>query len=494
MTETEFETWVIDMRKVVLEGWITHNIPPRTGKNESDIIAEFNKLTSYPIHTFEFLDELTDTNDVVINKSRIGAEADQWFPNMYKTRINYNEKDSGYSIYDLFADDKYLPRMIKGSRRHIRKDSLYTFACSAIKNDPKHSIISVSTGVEWLSNFFENPTIFKNHDFILEEHDNESGTNSGYVQIEQSSILSLTKDEFLAWKDKLAYRNYSSFDSSNIPDDKIFRIRVYEKGHKIFPKCFPSFRIGYIQPAVNFPPLTARYLYEKFTEHIEDLSDLTIYDPSSGWGGRLLGAMSVKDDRTVHYVGTDPNPENWICEGHQSKYHALGEFYNSMTYRGNSFFSNTNTFEIYKYGSEEIGKHMKKSVDLVFTSPPYFNREAYSDDANQSYKKFTSYDSWRDGFLKPTLETCVDWLKSNRYLLWNVADIKVGGNYLPLEEDSRKILEDLGMKYIQTIKMAMEGMPGQNRLDEFGKPKCKNFCKVKGTYLKFEPVFVFYKE
>ena len=113
---------------------------------------------------------------------------------------------------------------------------------------------------------------------------------------------------------------------------------------------------------------------------------------------------------------------------------------------------------------------------------------------NQSYKKFTSYDSWRDGFLKPTLETCVDWLKSNRYLLWNVADIKVGGNYLPLEEDSRKILEDLGMKYIQTIKMAMEGMPGQNRLDEFGKPKCKNFCKVKGTYLKFEPVFVFYKE
>ena len=92
MTETEFETWVIDMRKVVLEGWITHNTPPRTGKNESDIIAEFNKLTSYPIHTFEFLDELTDTNDVVINKSRIGAEADQWFPNMYKTRINYNEK------------------------------------------------------------------------------------------------------------------------------------------------------------------------------------------------------------------------------------------------------------------------------------------------------------------------------------------------------------------------------------------------------------------
>ena len=132
-------------------------------------------------------------------------------------------------------------------------------------------------------------------------------------------------------------------------------------------------------------------------------------------------------------------------------------------------------------------------IDLIFTSPPYFNREAYSENENQSYKKFDNYDSWRDGFLRPTLETCVEYLKNNRYLLWNIADIKISGNYLPLEKDSRDILESLGMKYIQTLKMAMEGMPGQNRLDEDGKPKCKNFCKVNGNYLKYEPVFVYYK-
>ena len=164
-----------------------------------------------------------------------------------------------------------------------------------------------------------------------------------------------------------------------------------------------------------------------------------------------------------------------------------------MTYRGNSFFSNTNTFEIYKYGSEEIGKHMKKSVDLVFTSPPYFNREAYSEDPTQSYKKFSSYESWRDGFLRPTLKTCAEVLKNDRYLLWNIADLQIKGEYLPLQEDSRKILESFGLVYKYTLKMALEPMPGQNRVDENGIPKCKNFCKVNGRVMKHEPIFVFYK-
>jgi hypothetical protein len=133
-------------------------------------------------------------------------------------------------------------------------------------------------------------------------------------------------------------------------------------------------------------------------------------------------------------------------------------------------------------------------LDFIFTSPPYFNREAYSEDENQSYKKYgSSYESWRDGFLRPTLETCVEFLKSDRYLLWNIADLLIKGKYIPLEKDSKKILESLGMEYRYVLKMAMEGMPGQNRLDENGVPKCKNFCKVKDTYYKYEPVFVYYK-
>ena len=53
------------------------------------------------------------------------------------------------------------------------------------------------------------------------------------------------------------------------------------------------------QPAVNFPALSAKMLYENYTEHITNQDKVTVYDPSSGWGGRILGAMS--SNKKIHY-------------------------------------------------------------------------------------------------------------------------------------------------------------------------------------------------
>ena len=74
--------------------------------------------------------------------------------------------------------------------------------------------------------------------------------------------------------------------------------------------------------------MTAKYLYERFTEHIKDSERIKIYDPSSGWGGRILGAMSCRDDRSIHYIGTDPNPDNFFDDG-TSRYSDVAEFYNT---------------------------------------------------------------------------------------------------------------------------------------------------------------------
>jgi len=501
MTPDDFRVWVGKMREVLKDSWDTYGCPPRTGKPESKIIENWNKLETYPVHEFEYDDELSETpKDVIINKSRGGSEVDQFFENMFRTRINYTDKDNGYSIYDLVADPDRLDQVYKGSLRHFRRDSFYNYALSAIKNSKKYSVVSVDSGEEWIRVFFEQPSLFGDHDFILEQVKLRDGLNSGYFQLEQSEILQLTNDQVQKFKDCgwLQYRHHSTFDIENMPDDRVYSIRLYTKGKKLFPACFKAFRIGYIQPAVNFPPMTAKYLYERFTQHISDKTDLRIYDPSSGWGGRILGAMSVRDTSHILYVGTDPNPDNFFDDG-TSKYSMVADFYNKKTTRSNSFFSDTNEYEVYQLGSEEIRndpdfqRHRGK-VDLIFTSPPYFNREAYSEDGNQSYKKYGStYESWRDGFLRPTLETCAEWLKSGRYLLWNIADILVKGEYLPLEEDSQKILEEMGLEYKYKLKMALEGMPGQNRVGEDGKPLCKNYCKVNGKYLKYEPVYVFWK-
>jgi hypothetical protein len=65
---------------------------------------------------------------------------------------------------------------------------------------------------------------------------------------------------------------------------------------------------------------------------------------------------------------------------------------------------------------------------------------------------------------------------------------------LPLEQDSIDILTSLGMEYKGVLKMSLAQMPGGNRVDtETGLPKSKNFCKVKGLWLKYEPIFIFYK-
>ena len=76
-----------------------------------------------------------------------------------------------------------------------------------------------------------------------------------------------------------------------------------------------------------------------------------------------------------------------------------------------------------------------------------------------------------------------------RYLLWNIADIKIGKDkYYPLEQDSIDVIESLGGTYQGKLKMLMTSMVGVDQSN------VKNSVKVNGTHLKYEPIFVFYKE
>ena len=110
----------------------------------------------------------------------------------------------------------------------------------------------------------------------------------------------------------------------------------------------------------------------------------------------------------------------------------LAKFYNNncvddFSDKLTSFFDvkpQGNTYEVFQDGSELIHNNpefqkYKGKLDISFTSPPYFNREQYSQDENQSFK-YGEYDDWRDNFLKPTLTTIYEYLKNDRYILWNI--------------------------------------------------------------------------
>lgn len=506
MTMEDFNQWVIYSRKKILEAWDIYGCPPKSGRSTQEIVKEFNKLSSTDVSIFCKTDELdTIPNNVIENNIYGGTEVDQFFPNMFKVPINYTSSNNGYSVYDMFKNDKYLSSMCKRSIRHFRKDSFYHYSKCINKNDIKSAIIDTDNAIKWIEFFYENRnTTFKDYGFWIHEVETNDDISSGYTQVKQSDFLFLLSDELkeLNKRYDLSHEcynpSYNNIDLNNLKSNCRYMIRLYKLNQRIYPKGFTPYRIGYISVPVNFPPMTAKYIYEKYTNHLDKSKIINIYDPSCGWGGRILGAMSVKDDRKIHYIGTDPNPDNVFTDG-KTKYEHIAEFFNTKTYRGSGLFSDTNTYHIFRDGSEEISNNpefqqYKGKIDLIFTSPPYFNREKYSDDPKQSCVKFSgSYESWRDGFLYPTLKTCFEYLKPGGYLIWNIADVLVKEGYLPLEQDSVNYLVSLGMKQEDTLKMVLASMPGAQRLDENGIPKCKNYCKIKGKYRKYEPIYVFKK-
>jgi len=453
MNDKETSKWIKNLRSFIISEWDDKGIPPTIGQNTDKILTNFGKLRDYPVEDFLVSDD--DGNENVIrNYNKQASSVNQFFPTMLKTRVGKA------SIYDWFTDE-FQDRFEKVIRRILKRDSMYNWSKCILKDDklPEH--------------------------FFIVQH--KKAINTGKYR-------TLSVEEV----NKLDEKHKTNLPKELDGEVNDFFVRTFELKQKIFPAGIQAFRLGLGQPAVNFPPLTARYLYERYTDHIniDELEDkqLNIYDPSSGWGGRILGAMSSK--KQIHYVGTDPNTDNFIDEVGISRYEYVANFYNNEVLEDNQFWDSEhkNTFHYFQEGSEHIGNHpdfqqYKGKLDMVFTSPPYFDREQYSEDEEQSYKSYPQYDDWRDNFLKPTLTNAYESLRNDRYLLWNIADIKIGTNkFHPLEQDSIDILLSLGADYQGKLKMLMTSMVGVNQ------SKVKNAVKVNGKYLKYEPIFVFYKK
>lgn len=521
MSNQEFESWIKDVCLAVASIWDEKGQPPRVGLSEKEIEHQFKQLESFPVSNFLKKDEYSLEENCIQNTSIVGNAANQWFPTMMATKINYtSDVNGGLSIYDHFKRTDLLPKMIKYGRRHFKRDSFYHYSNPLRVFDPSWDkkkrdeylkmflFCDFTNGAEgWIKKFESDHRSRGDWDYWIQPVKADS-EYSGY-----GSDLTSVK-----WY-KLTRKQIEDMGSL-IPDKcktvmndiktDLFQVRPFKLGQKIFPIGLKAYKISVCQYAVNFPPLTAKFLYEKFLKGKENA---VIWDPSAGWGGRLLGAMSVNREvvNNIHYIGTDPNTDHNTTEG-RTKYHELADFYNRVKNKGVLCFeTHNNSYEIYQCGSEVMTeqpafKKYKGVVDLVFTSPPYFAKEVYSEDPEQSAIKFNTYDLWRDGFLKPTLQTAYEWLRPGGYLLWNIADAKFGGQMLPLEKDSIDIMKSLGMEHVETLKMVLAQMPGGNRIDtEDGKPSAKNFCKLreagtqgkgvggKMSWYKYEPIFVFKK-
>lgn len=518
MSDGEFVDWAKLLRKEVTEQWDVSGTPPVIGRDEQGIIESFKKLKSNPAEYWEKdLSGDEESLGIIQNFNKDASVVNQFFPTMLKTKISIGKSaEGGLSIYDHFADPNLEEQFVKIMKRAVKRDSMYSWSRSIVNKKDENPFWDGESGYDFIKKVHEGKVFVGQHSnlaIVLAKVKENTIENYGTINDEYIGFgnLYLTAQEVQecvdnGWLDSVQMANISKIEESSTSDSGkvtkyFYLIRWYDKTDGIFPKILQVFRLSCGQPAVNFPALTAKWIYENYTSHIQQDEPLHIYDSSAGWGGRIIGAMSSR--KKTHYIGTDPNPDNFIPELGITRYEYVAKFYNDKCVDDYSesltkFFQvekQGNTYELFQDGSELIHlnprfQKYEGKLDLAFTSPPYFNREQYSQDENQSFIAYGEYDDWRENFLRPTLTTIYNYLKNDRYILWNIADIKIGSNtYYPLEQDSIDILNELGCEYKGKLKMLMTRMVG---LDPT-KSGIKNSVKHNGKAYKFEPIFVFHK-
>ena len=176
-----------------------------------------------------------------------------------------------------------------------------------------------------------------------------------------------------------------------------------------------------------FRPAVAAALYKRYCQPGD-----TVWDPCAGFGGRLVGAVAAG----VKYIGTDVAPET--VEGNKRLAEWLG----------------AGDAEIHLCPAE---KFEPPPVQMVMTSPPYFQQEQYAG-GEQSWSEYSTFEAWVEGFLKPMVQRGASALTPGGYWVMNIADVKDGRTVYPLVEASRTALSDAGLTEVETLSMPLSNL------------------------------------
>ena len=202
----------------------------------------------------------------------------------------------------------------------------------------------------------------------------------------------------------------------------------------------------------NFRPTVAKLIYEKYAPE-----NGKIFDYSSGFNQRLLGAMASSKNLT--YVGVDP----WgttIDQGNKLIKH----------------FGFEDRAKLHNMGSEDFcPEDLIESFDLAFSSPPYHEKEKYTDEASQAYSQ--GYESFLNDYWTRTVQNVGRLLKPSGRFVLNISDKH---KELEIKKDMVSIIESNGFHLSETLFM------------KFSK---SHLSKKVGTenLTKLEPILVFEK-
>jgi hypothetical protein len=147
---------------------------------------------------------------------------------------------------------------------------------------------------------------------------------------------------------------------------------------------------------VMFKASTAKYIYKKYNAK-------SVLDFTMGWGGRMLGAMSLN----INYTGIDTNKN--LQEGYVKMIEDIE--LEEVKYWGNELKSPLliwqNCLSI---------DYSQLDYDLILTSPPYINMELY-----ENMTPFENDNKYYNEFLMPMLDITFKYLKDGGRMCINIS-------------------------------------------------------------------------
>ena len=233
--------------------------------------------------------------------------------------------------------------------------------------------------------------------------------------------------------------------------------------------------------ASQFKPSIAKGFYDYFRSG-------NVLDFSAGWGDRLAGFYC--GETTESYVGIDPNTLN------HPNYKRQVEFYKE----NQTFFEEPKEVEFICEPAEDVDySKYENYFDTIFTSPPYFNVEKYSDEDTQSYIRYKDIDSWNKNFLHKTIEKIIPTLKKDGILAINIADVYDAKNktYFDICNPMNDFIKSQGLEYYGCIGMEMtkrfnSGGAG-NAKSEYFSEDLKDKTKETENIAFGEPIWIWKK-
>ena len=195
-------------------------------------------------------------------------------------------------------------------------------------------------------------------------------------------------------------------------------------------------------------------------------------------------------ETTKSYVGIDPNTLN------HPNYKRQVEFYKE----NQTFFEEPKEVEFICEPAEDVDySKYENYFDTIFTSPPYFNVEKYSDEDTQSYIRYKDIDSWNKNFLHKTIEKIIPTLKKDGILAINIADVYDAKNktYFDICNPMNDFIKSQGLEYYGCIGMEMtkrfnSGGAG-NAKSEYFSEDLKDKTKETENIAFGEPIWIWKK-